>query len=77
MRLVDEVDPPLSPGATSERGTDDCVHLFHENADSFVLPLGEGDVNRVAERQYALPLTPLIRASEYALLSRSFRQIGE
>ena len=77
MRLVDHVDPPLRTGATSERGTDDCVHLFHENADLIVLSFSEGDVNRVAERQYALSLTPLIRASEYALLSRSFRQIGE
>ena len=66
MRLVDDVDPSLRPGATSERGSDDCVHLFHQNGDSIVLPVGEGDVNRVAQRQYALPLTPLIRASEDA-----------
>jgi hypothetical protein len=70
-------DPQRRSPAPGERRINDVVHFLQENADSIVLPFGEGDLNRIAERQHLPPLIRPACESVHALLSRSFREIGE
>ena len=67
----------LRTAATRQRGTDDRVHFLQEKADSIVLPVGDGELNRIAQREHLAPLVRSICKAVRAPLSRHISEIGE